>query len=114
MDVCLTRFADMMYDWSLKGYPSETDLYLTRGVLLYVFRLRSPPHGRKSLNLFPRLLARGSLKDANQFRDRFVSHITTLSPTPLMNFVRFLLLTLEASPTMVSFPFLSAGGRVVG
>lgn len=28
------RFADMLYDWTLKGYESETDLFLTKGVLM--------------------------------------------------------------------------------
>jgi hypothetical protein len=48
-------------------------------------------------SVFRRLLALGNLKEANQFRDRFLSHVTTLSATPLMNFVRFLLLTLEVT-----------------
>lgn len=28
------RFADMMTEWSQKGYPSERDLFLTKGVLM--------------------------------------------------------------------------------
>lgn len=68
--------------WAKCGNKSELDLFLARSVLQY--------------------LANGELGHANAFRDAFLAAVTadeSVSPdqyqTPLSNFIKFLLLTLE-------------------
>ena len=55
----------------------------------------------------------GNLRDANAVRDHFLSRAGDLPVTPLDNFIRFLLLTLEVScilpMTYFSFPPLDTG-----
>lgn len=70
------EYADMMAAMASDAYASERDLLLARGVLS--------------------LLAVGNLRDGNVFRDVFLARVPSSgAPTPLMNFIRFLLLTLE-------------------
>eukprot|EP01089_Gocevia_fonbrunei_P003298 TRINITY_DN13230_c0_g1_i1.p1 TRINITY_DN13230_c0_g1~~TRINITY_DN13230_c0_g1_i1.p1 ORF type:complete len:294 (-),score=49.46 TRINITY_DN13230_c0_g1_i1:20-901(-) len=67
-------FAEVMIQYANEGYPSEKDLYIARAVLQY--------------------LILGNLKDANIIFDIFCQKEAGLS-TPLINFLRFLLQTLE-------------------
>ena len=71
------EFVDMLSDWTSKALPSETDLIISRAVLL--------------------LLVRGNLKEANEVFSAFSNNFyqSDSSRTPLINFIRFLLLTLE-------------------
>jgi len=66
-------FAEMLVKWSAMGYRSERDLFLARAVLGY--------------------LALKNLQDANLVYERVMETVT--DPTPLDNFLRFLLLVLE-------------------
>lgn len=72
-------FAQFLYDWSALGYQSERDMFLTRAVL--------------------QLLALENLKDANLLHEQFSKILaekgTPLKNTPLANFTRFLLKTVE-------------------
>jgi len=67
-------FAIMLVEWAAKGYPSEADLYIARATLQY--------------------LCLSNLKDANEVFRFFKQKHPNLD-TPLMNFIRFVLLTLE-------------------
>ncbi len=73
--------------------PSPTSLPSPYDLMAHsaFFPLTSlPPTGR------PSLLAVGNLRDGNVFRDVFLARVPSSgAPTPLMNFIRFLLLTLE-------------------
>merc|ERR1712100_575070 len=68
-------FSKMLLAWAETGYPNERDLYLTRAVLLY--------------------LASGNLRDANKLFQLFLDASPDMPDTPLCNFLKFLLLTLE-------------------
>jgi len=71
-----SKFADMLIEWATQHTTySEQDLVITRAVLQY--------------------LCFGNLKDANTIFQQFVKGIKNLPQTPLLNFVQFLLLTLE-------------------
>eukprot|EP00741_Cyanophora_paradoxa_P013608 tig00020703_g13137.t1 len=68
--------ARMLLEWSGKGYPAEVDLFLARAVL--------------------QLLCVQNLRDANVVFDTFLRTAPGGPPrTPLVNFLRFLLATLE-------------------
>ncbi len=68
--------SECLYQWGQQVYPSEKDLTITRGVL--------------------QLLTLGNLKDANYVFDKLLQKWgTNLPQTPLINFTKFLLLTLE-------------------
>jgi hypothetical protein len=67
-------FVNMLHEWSLKGYPSECDLFIGRAVLMY--------------------LCLSDLKNANTIYQLWRERFPTLD-TPLMNFLNFLLQTLE-------------------
>jgi hypothetical protein len=67
-------FAGMLVQWADEVYPSEQDLLVARAVLMY--------------------LCLQNLKDANIIYSLFKNRYTTLD-TPLFNYTRFLLLTLE-------------------
>jgi len=67
------EFAKVLLTWLRKGYPGEYDLFLARAVLLY--------------------LSTANLRDANEVFT-FVTQSLKIN-TPLVNFIRFLLLTLE-------------------
>jgi hypothetical protein len=69
------EYASMLLAWAACGYENERDLFLARGVL--------------------HLLATGNLKDANIVFTRFLDASQSLAETPLVNFLKFLLLTLE-------------------
>jgi tetratricopeptide (TPR) repeat protein len=77
------EFASMLTEWSLKANPSERDLFIARAVLQY--------------------LAIGNLKDANIVFEEFLSLMDknpqyeqkSFPRTPLINYIRFLLMTLE-------------------
>lgn len=73
------EFAEFLYNLSCQGYQSERDLFLTRAVL--------------------QLLALENLKDANELYDAFSNILAKngvpLKSTPLTNFTKFLLRTLE-------------------
>mmetsp|Transcript_16312 Transcript_16312/g.26937 ORF Transcript_16312/g.26937 Transcript_16312/m.26937 type:complete len:304 (+) Transcript_16312:1868-2779(+) len=71
---CPQDFAKMLIEWSAQGYRSEQDMFIARGVLQY--------------------LCLQNLKDANILFEEFMK-ASSLPPTPLTNFIRFLLLTLE-------------------
>lgn len=66
-------FAKMLIQWSSKGYRSEYDLFLARAVLGY--------------------LALKNLRDANVLYESVCESV--VEPTPMHNFLRFLLLVLE-------------------
>jgi len=70
-------FAQMLAEWACSPslLPNERDLLLARGVLKY--------------------LCFGNLKDANILFETVLKLIPDFPQTPLINFVRFLLLTLE-------------------
>lgn len=71
-----TEFAAFLLSWSSGGYKTERDLFLARAVL--------------------QLLALGNLRDANAVREHFTRPDGgVVLDTPLSNFLRFLLLTLE-------------------
>lgn len=67
-------FANMLIQWGEEVYPSEKDLLITRAVLMY--------------------LCLQNLKDANIIYSLFKNRYPALD-TPLFNYTRFLLLTLE-------------------
>ncbi len=67
-------FSAMLCQWGDEVYPSEKDLLITRAVLMY--------------------LCLQNLKDANIIYSLFKNRYPTLD-TPLFNYTRFLLLTLE-------------------
>lgn len=72
------EFAAMLFEWANEGYASELDLYLARAVL--------------------QLLSLENLRDANKVYEEFVAACKKANKStdmPLINFVRFLLLTLE-------------------
>ncbi|CAH0479210.1 unnamed protein product [Peronospora belbahrii] len=72
------ELADALFQWSMKGYPSESDLYLARVVL--------------------QLLSLENLRDANKVYEAYVAKCQSAGRSidlPLFNFTRFLLLTLE-------------------
>ncbi|CAH0489146.1 unnamed protein product [Peronospora farinosa] len=72
------ELAEMLFQWSTLGYPSESDLYLTRAVL--------------------QLLSLENLRDANKVYDSYVTKCKSAGrpiDLPLFNFTRFILLTLE-------------------
>ncbi|CAI5740694.1 unnamed protein product [Peronospora destructor] len=72
------ELAEMLFQWSTLGYPSESDLYLTRAVL--------------------QLLSLENLRDANKVYESYVTKCNSAGrpvDLPLFNFTRFLLLTLE-------------------
>eukprot|EP01117_Protostelium_nocturnum_P014151 TRINITY_DN5350_c0_g1_i4.p1 TRINITY_DN5350_c0_g1~~TRINITY_DN5350_c0_g1_i4.p1 ORF type:complete len:342 (+),score=81.49 TRINITY_DN5350_c0_g1_i4:91-1116(+) len=71
------EFSKMLIEWSSEGYPSERDLFLARSVLQY--------------------LSLGNLKDANALYTQFLMILPEDScpRTPLIHFIRFLLLTVE-------------------
>ncbi|TMW69322.1 hypothetical protein Poli38472_001478 [Pythium oligandrum] len=72
------EFADMLFEWSKQGYPSEYDLYIARVVL--------------------QLLSLENLRDANKVYDEYTAKSKQAGRNldlPLYNFLRFLLLTLE-------------------
>lgn len=72
----MTGFAKSCYEWAQDGYPGEEDLFLTRPTLM--------------------LLALGNLKMANLFFASYTELLgETLKDAPLLNFCKFLLLTLE-------------------
>lgn len=72
-------FAFALLDFMDKCYPGEGDLAIARGVLMY--------------------LAAGNLRDANRLMDELkeqsVSKQTQLPDTPVLEFIGYLLLTLE-------------------
>jgi tetratricopeptide (TPR) repeat protein len=70
-----TRFAKVLYTWAQSGYSSEADLFIARAVLQY--------------------LCFGNLKDANTVYQEYLLLNTSLPQSPLINCLRFLLLTLE-------------------
>ena len=69
------EFAAFLFAWSKSGYSNERDLFLTKSLL--------------------QLLAQENLKDANELFSEFVSLCGDDNDTPLLNFCRFLLKTLE-------------------
>jgi len=71
------QFANMLAEWSSETYPGERDLLISRAVLQY--------------------LCLSNLKDAIVVYDVSMSLVSSLakSPTPLINYIRFLLLTLQ-------------------
>jgi hypothetical protein len=72
------EFAALIWEWSGKGYASERDLFIARAVL--------------------QLLSLENLRDANLVFDGFNARAEKKGvkiDTPLMNFVRFLLVTCE-------------------
>jgi hypothetical protein len=100
--VVVVRVANLVFDWSCDGYVSERDLFLARAVLRYSTRLRVSASWARALTsrrTLCRYLSCGKLGDANRFRDLFLARLPPVEKsqpaTPLMNFVRFLLLTLE-------------------
>jgi len=70
------EYALMLVAWAHSGYKSEQDLFLARGVLLY--------------------LGVGNLKDAKVVYQIFVDSLPSFQATPLVNFLKLLLLTLES------------------
>jgi len=68
-----TNFSEMLCAWSAQGFQSEQDLFVARAVLGY--------------------LVLKNLKDANVVLDCTLQ--TVREPTPMHNFLRFLLLVLE-------------------
>eukprot|EP01104_Vermistella_antarctica_P000987 TRINITY_DN11061_c0_g1_i1.p1 TRINITY_DN11061_c0_g1~~TRINITY_DN11061_c0_g1_i1.p1 ORF type:complete len:329 (+),score=50.80 TRINITY_DN11061_c0_g1_i1:69-1055(+) len=70
----MAAYTSMLVQWSQKGYPSEADLFVGRAVL--------------------GLLAVGKLKHANEVYTAFLTSYTGVR-TPLLNYLHFLLLTLE-------------------
>lgn len=91
-------FTDFLVTWAGSGYRTERDLFLARGVL--------------------QLLCLGNLRAANIVRERFLSRQTSdkgAPDSPLSNFLRFLLLTLEVrccicAALRVLFSYLQAPG----
>uniref|UniRef100_A0AAV1UN74 Golgi to ER traffic protein 4 n=1 Tax=Peronospora matthiolae TaxID=2874970 RepID=A0AAV1UN74_9STRA len=72
------EMANALFQWSTRGYPSESDLYLARAVL--------------------QLLSLENLRDANKVYEAYVAKCQDAGrpvDLPLINFTRFLLLTLE-------------------
>lgn len=72
------QFSDMIVEWAKAGFKSERDLFIARAVLA--------------------LLAEGNLKEANVVFQRTSKALFSDNQkdfTPLMNFIRFLLLTCE-------------------
>jgi hypothetical protein len=73
------EFATFLFSWTCMGYSSERDLFLARAVL--------------------QLLALENLRDANVLYESFLGLLALkgqpLKPTPLANFVRMLLKTVE-------------------
>jgi len=69
------EFSKMLIEWTQRAYSSEHDLFLARVVLQY--------------------LCLSNLRDANIIFENFVKLSVSLPQTPLINFLRFLLLTLE-------------------
>lgn len=85
--VCI--HADFLFAWTSAGYRTERDLFLARAVL--------------------QLLSLGNLRAANGVRDHFLSRAgAAVHETPLGNFLRFLLLTLEVC---VCIPLCGLGYR---
>jgi len=68
------QFAQALLEWSREGFPSEEDLYIARAVFQY--------------------LALRNLRDANIVFEIFTKNCNNKT-SPLLNFVRFLLMTLE-------------------
>ena len=81
---CGTELGRFLYDWALRGYARERDLYLARAVLQL-------------------LATSGNMRDANAARDEFLRRAAAgdkdaaaaVFDSPLAHFVKFLLLTLE-------------------
>jgi len=69
------RFSEVLSDWSKEVYASERDLVIARAVL--------------------QLLAAGNLKDANIVYKSFLNLNSNFPQTPLMNYLRYLLMTME-------------------
>lgn len=69
------RFASVLSSWSKTAYPSEADLFIARAVLQY--------------------LCFGNLKDANTVYQSYLQLSPNLPQSPLINYLKFLLLTLE-------------------
>eukprot|EP01118_Nematostelium_gracile_P011972 TRINITY_DN4319_c0_g1_i1.p1 TRINITY_DN4319_c0_g1~~TRINITY_DN4319_c0_g1_i1.p1 ORF type:complete len:309 (+),score=67.06 TRINITY_DN4319_c0_g1_i1:3-929(+) len=69
------KFAQMILKCSKMGYLNEQDLFIVRAVLQY--------------------LSIGNLSDANKLFDVYMNINPSLPQTPLINFTKFLLLTLE-------------------
>jgi len=69
------EFGKMLIAWASEGYPTERDLYIARAVFMY--------------------LSLSNLRDANVVYQVFVQSLQPNQITPLINYLRFLLLTLE-------------------
>jgi len=69
------EFAKMLQQWSMKGNPSERDLVITRAVF--------------------QCLCLQNLALANAVFDKYLDILMDLPQTPILNFVKMLLLTLE-------------------
>jgi len=69
------RFAEMITEWCKEVYPSEQDLLVARAVLQY--------------------LCLSNLRDANIVYQRFLKLNPHFPQTPLINYIRFLLMTME-------------------
>jgi len=69
------RFSEMLAEWSSVVYLSERDLVIARAVLQY--------------------LSLSNLKDANIVYQKFLKLSPNFPQTPLINYIRFLLMTLE-------------------
>ena len=92
--------ADFLVTWASTGYGTESDLFLARAVL--------------------QLLCLGNLRAANVVRERFISRFSDGTgvrarkiDSPLANFIRFVLLTLEVRAYIYSICRLChCGARV--
>jgi len=71
----IVKFANMLVTWSQLVPSSEKDLIIARAVLQYI--------------------ALSNLKDANIVMDSFMKALPELPQTPLINFLRFLLVAME-------------------
>jgi len=72
------EFSEVIIKWAKYGYPNERDLFIARAVLQY--------------------LCIGNIRDSNQLFNTFIKNYSPaeeLPQTPLMNFLRFLLATVE-------------------
>jgi len=69
------EFGQMLIDWANEGYSSERDLYIARAVLMY--------------------LSLSNLRDANVIYQIFTNSLQPNQFTPLLHYLKFLLLTLE-------------------
>jgi len=69
------EFGQMLILWANDGYLSERDLYIARAIFMY--------------------LSLSNLRDANIIFQVFTQSLSPVQATPLLNYLKFLLLTLE-------------------